>query len=181
MDMETAPKIAKRERKMRQSLAFGRNLIVLALIILIPGLWAAYKSALTLRWPRADAKVVDARLRLQTMPNNSTTQRRQQPDVTASFHVLYSYSVGGREYLSSRVEPYDFGMQNSAGARKMQDRHPVGSTAKVAYDPDDPTVSYIEPGPSSMSLMMVGIGVVIAASGLWVRSLAKRGIGEMAT
>jgi hypothetical protein len=32
-----------------------------------------------------------------------------------------------------------------------------------------------------MSLAMVGIGVVIGASGLWIRSLARRGIGEMAT
>ncbi len=179
--METAPKIvSKRERKTRQSLAFGRNLIVLALLILIPGLWAVYKGALTLRWPRVDANVIDAKVRIQTMPS-SQDRRGQAADETASFYVAYRYTVGGRDYVSGRVEPYDFGMQNSAGARKMQDRHPVGSTARVAYDPDDPAVSYIEPGPSSMSLIMVGIGAAIGASGLWVRGLAKRGIGEMAT
>jgi hypothetical protein len=179
--MTTTPKIADRdERKMRRSLAFGRNLIVLALLILLPGLWAAAKGALTLRWPRADAKVVDAKLRLQLVPSNSDS-RYQQPDVSTSFHVLYSYTVGGRDYLSARVEPYDFGMQNSAGAKKMQERHPIGSAAQVAYDPADPAVAYLEPGPSSMSLVMVAIGVVIGTSGLWVRSLARRGIGEMET
>jgi len=177
--MATTPRIPGRsERKMRQSLAFGRNLIVLALLILLPGLWAAGNGALTLRWPRADAKVVDAKLRLQITPSKSD-RRHQQPDVTTSFHVLYSYAVAGREYLNGGVEPYDFGMQNSAGAKKMQARHPVGSAAQVAYDPADPAVSYLEPGPSSMSLVMVAIGVVIGALGLWVRNLARRGIGGM--
>lgn len=176
--MTGMPKIATRERKMRQSLAFGRNLIVLALLILVPGLWAAAKGALTLRWPRADARVLDARLRLQTMPS---LRDQRQPDVTTSFHVLYSYVVDGHEYLGGRVEPYDFGMQNSAGAKKMRERHPVGSTVRVAYDPADPAIAYLEPGPSSMSLMMIGISVIIGGSGLWVRSLARRGIGQMAT
>lgn len=173
--MTSVPKIAGRERKMRQSLVFGRNLIVLALLILLPGLWAAGKGALTLRWPRADAKVVDGRLRLQTL---LSSQDRRQPHVTASFHVLDSYTVEDRQYLSRRVEPYDFGMQNSAGARKMRERHLVGSTTRVAYDPADPAVAYLEPGPSSMSLIMVVIGAVIGASGLWVRSMTRRGIAE---
>jgi hypothetical protein len=176
--MSGVPKIASRERKMRQSLAFGRNLIVLALLILVPGAWAAGKGALTLRWPRVDARVVDAKLRLQTMPSS---RDQRQPDVTTSFHVLYSSIVDGREYLSGSVEPYDFGMQNSAGAKKMRERHPVGSTARVAYDPAHPAIAYLEPGPSAMSLMMVAIGAIIGSSGLWIRSLARRGIGQMAT
>jgi len=178
--MTTTPKMLSRdERKMRQSLAFGRNLIVLAALILAPGAWAAAKGALTLRWPRADAKIVDASLRLQTAQSSSRIDRR--PDEWTSFIVHYTYAIGGKDYWSGRVEPYDFGMQNSAGAKKMQDRHPIGSTAKVAVDPNDPAVAYLEPGPSSMSLAMVAIGVVIGASGLWIRNLARRGIGEMET
>ncbi len=181
--METAPKIAnKRERKMRQSLAFGRNLIVLALIILIPGAWAAYKGAMTLRWPRAEAKIVDAKTRVQTAPSSSTLgQRHSRDDEWTSFIVHYTYRVEDEEFWSGRVEPYDFGMQNSAGAKRMSERHPVGSKALVVYDPADPAIAYLEPGPSSMSLAMVGIGAVIGLSGIWIRHLARRGIGEMAT
>ena len=40
-------------------------------------------------------------------------------------------------------------------------------------------VAYLEPGPSSFSLILVVIGVVMGSSGLWVRSLARRGIGHM--
>jgi Protein of unknown function (DUF3592) len=178
--MTTTPKIVDRnERKKRQSLAFGRNLIVLAGLIFVPGAWAAAKGALTLRWPRADAKIVDASLRLQTVQSSSRSDTR--PDEWSSFIVHYTYSIGGKLYWSGRAEPYDFGMQNSAGAKRMAGRHPTGSSARIAYDPENPAIAYLEPGPSSMSLAMVGIGTVIGLSGLWVRNLARRGIGEMET
>ncbi len=174
--MGTTPKISP-ERTKSQSLAFGRNLIVLALLILAPGLWGAAQGALTLRWPRAEAKIIDASLRTFTREASDSRDRSQWN----SFAVHYSYKVGGRDYFAGGVEPYDFGMQNSAGAQRMRERHPVGSTAQVAYDPKDASVAYLEPGPSSFSLVLVGIGAVIGASGLWIRSLAKRGIGRMET
>ena len=174
--MPTTPKISP-ERTKQQSLAFGRNLIVLACLILFPGLWGASHGALTLRWPRADATIIDANLRTVTRDSSDSRYR----DEWHSFAVRYSYKVGGIDRFGGRVEPYDFGMQNSAGAQRMRDRHPVGSLAQIVYDPADPNVAYLEPGPSSFSLALVGIGVVIGASGLWVRSLAWRGIGRMET
>ncbi len=113
--MGTTPKISP-ERKMRQSLAFGRNLIVLAGLIFAPGLWGAVHGALTLRWPRADAKIIDANLRTFTRDSSD----RRYRDEWHSFAVHYSYNVGGQDYFGGRVEPYDFGMQNSAGAQRMR-------------------------------------------------------------
>ena len=164
---------------MRQSLAFGRNLIVLAAIAFLPGVWGAASGALTLRWPRAEAKIVDASLRLQTTPSSDERDRRLNE--STSFHVHYTYKAGGRDYRGGRVEPYDFGMQNSAGAKRMNGRHPAGSTAQVAYDPENPAIAYLEPGPSAFSLALVGIGLVIGGSGFWIRSLARRGVGQMET
>jgi hypothetical protein len=175
--MDTTPKISP-ERTKRQSLAFGRNLIVLGVLALLPGVWGAAKGALTLRWPRAEATIIDADLTRQSLRRSSTPR---STDMWNSFHVHYRYEVGGREYLGGYVEPYDHGMQNSAGAEKMRARHPVGAKAQVAYDPDAPEIAYLEPGPSSFSLALVGIGTVIGLSGLWIRSLARRGIGRMAT
>jgi hypothetical protein len=175
--METTPKLSP-ERTKRQSMAFGRNLIVLAVLILAPGLWGAAHGALTLRWPRAEATIIDADL---TRHARSSTSTPRSTEMWNSFSVHYRYEVAGREYLGGAVEPYDYGMQNSAGAEKMRNRHPVGSTARVAYDPNNHEVAYLEPGPSSFSLVLVAIGAVIGLSGLWIRSLARRGIGRMAT
>jgi hypothetical protein len=93
--------------------------------------------------------------------------------------VLYRYTVDGREYAAGGVEPYDFVMQNSAGAAKMSERHPPGSTAKVAYDARNPAVAYLEPGPSSFALVLGGIGAFITLCGFWVRRKASQGIGTM--
>ena len=174
--MATTPKFSP-ERTRNQSLAFGRNLIVLALLIFIPGLWATVHGALTLRWPRTTATIIDANLRTFTRDSSDARNR----DEWHSLAVHYNYKVGGVDYFGGRVEPYDFGMQNSAGAQRMRDRHPVGSSALIAYDPTDVSLAYLEPGPSSFSLAMVGIGAVIGLSGLWVRNLAWRGIGRMET
>ena len=174
--MDTTPKVSP-ERTKRQSIAFARNLIVLAILILAPGLWGVAHGALTLRWPRAEATIIDADL---TRHSRSSTSTPRSTEMWNSFSVHYRYEVAGREYLGGAVEPYDYGMQNSAGAEKMRARHPIGSKASVAYDPNDHEVAYLEPGPSSFSLVLVGIGTVVGLSGLWIRSLARRGIGRMA-
>ncbi|HEY4142809.1 MAG TPA: DUF3592 domain-containing protein [Pseudolabrys sp.] len=176
--MPTTPKLSA-ERTKRQSLAFARNLIVLALLILAPGVWGVVNGALTLRWPRATATITDSDLRRQSTQMTSGNSRER--DEWNSYAAHYSYSVGGKEYFGGGVEPYDFGMQNSAGAEKMQRRHPVGSTAQIAYSPEDAKISYLEPGPSSFSLALAGIGTFMLLCGFWVRSLAKRGIGRMET
>ena len=103
----------------------------------------------------------------------------QQVDSSWRFHVLYQYRVGDRDYVAGGVEPYDFGMQNSAGVAKMRERHPVASQAKVAYDPANPAVSYLEPGPSSFALALSGIGAFMFLIGWWVRTKAAQGIGTM--
>ncbi len=159
-------------------MAFGRNLMVLGTVILGIGVYGTYKGAMTLTWPRAPATITTAELLRQSMP---VTRRdgRSGEDSWNSFHVLYRYRVGDLDYVAGGVEPYDFGMQNSAGAAKMKERHPVGSVAEVAYDPRDPATAYLEPGPSSFALALNGIGSTIALAGLWVRRTAAQGIGTM--
>lgn len=162
----------------RGGMAFGRNLMVLALLILALGGYGVVMGALTLKWPRADATITSAEL-LRQISTSRGMDGRSFEDGWNSFHVLYQYRVGDRDYVAGGVEPYDFGMQNSAGAAKMRERHPVGSQAKVAYDPANPAVSYLEPGPSSFALVLSGIGAFMLLIGWWVRTKAAQGIGTM--
>jgi hypothetical protein len=159
-------------------MAFGHNLMVLGGAILALGLWGTVHGALTLRWPRAEATITTADLMRQTTTSRGPDGRSREESWN-SFHVLYRYTVAGREYVAGGVEPWDFGMQNSAGAAKMNERHPPGSKASVAYDPNDPATAYLEPGPSSFALVLCGIGAVMALAGLWVRRKASQGIGTM--
>lgn len=159
-------------------MAFGRNLMVLATAIFVLGAYGTVRGALTLRWPRASATITNAELARQFM-RTSRYDHGLQEDSWNTFHVLYRYRVGDQDYVAGGLEPYAFGMQNSAGAEKMRERHPVGSTAEVVYDPNNPAIAYLEPGPSSFALMMSGLGAFMFLCGFWVRHLAAAGIGEM--
>lgn len=162
----------------RGGMAFGRNLMVLAAAILAVGLYGVARGAMTLKWPRADATITSAEL-LRQASTSRGMDGRSYDDGWNSFHVIYRYRVGDRDYVAGGVEPYDFGMQNSAGAAKMRERHPIGSPAKVAYDPNNPAVAYLEPGPSSFALVLSGIGAFMLLCGWWVRTKAAQGIGAM--
>ena len=95
-----------------------------------------------------------------------------------TFAVHYQYAVGGRDYVGGGIEPYDLGMQNSAGAAKMRERFPVGSTVPVAYNPNDPSEAYLMPGPSSFSLILLGIGMAFALMGGLARRMIRVGPGD---
>jgi len=170
--------VARRRKKTKKvgkpDMRMSYLLFGLALIAFGFGAWAAINGAATLRWPRASAKIIDARLTLHLRQ----TRDRDQPDRRHTFAVHYQYSVGGRDYFGSGTEPYDLGMQNSAGAVKMRDRFPVGSTAQVAYNPNDPSEAYLMPGPSSFSLILLGIGVAFALMGGLARRMIRVGPGD---
>lgn len=159
-------------------MAFGRNLMVLGTIILAIGAYGVFKGALTLGWPRVPATITSAELLRQVAPTTRSPSGVREESWN-SFHVLYRYRVGDREYVGGGIEPYDYGMQNSAGAERMKERHPIGSTSAVAYDPNDPAIAYLEPGPSSFASVLAGIGAFMAMVGLWVRRKAAAGIGTM--
>jgi Protein of unknown function (DUF3592) len=162
----------------RGGMAFGRNLMVLAAVILALGVYGTVRGAMTLKWPRTEATITSAELLRQTTTGRGPDGRSIEESWN-SFHVLYQYRVGDRDYVAGGVEPYDYGMQNSAGAEKMRQRHPIGSQAQVAYDPANPAVAYLEPGPSSFALALSGIGSFMLLCGWWVRRKASQGIGTM--
>ncbi len=162
----------------RGGMAFGRNLMVLGGLIFLVGAYGVLRGAMTLAWPHTMATITSAEL-LRQGPLSSRRDSQINEDNWNSFHVLYRYRIGDREYVGASVEPYDFGMQNSAGAAKMQERHPIGSTATVVYDPQEPSRAYLEPGPSSFALALSGIGAFMALVGLWVRRKAAAGIGSV--
>jgi len=162
----------------RGGMAFGRNLMVFGGLILAPGVYGTVEGALTLRWPRAEATITTAEL-LRRTTTARDAQGRSYEEGWNTFRVLYSYTVGDREYVAGGVEPYDFLMQNSAGAAKMSERHPPGSKALVAYDPENPAIAFLEPGPSSFELALCGIGAFITLTGLWIHRTSAQGIGTM--
>jgi Protein of unknown function (DUF3592) len=166
--------MARRRKKKvgKPDMRMSHLLFSLAAIAFAIGAWAAVQGAATLRWPRVTAKIVDATLTLHER------ETRDRPDQRHTFAVHYQYAVGGRDYVGGAIEPYDLGMQNSAGAVKMRDRFPVGSAVQVAYNPNNPAEAYLMPGPSSFSLILLGLGVAFALVGGLARRMIRVGPGD---
>ena len=149
-------------------------LAVLGVIAFGFGTWGAVNGARTLNWPRAQAEMVDAKL----TQHERETRDVQRPDRWTTFDVHYLYRVNGKFYLGGGIEPYAFNMQNSAGAKKMAEKFRVGSTAPVAYNPDNVAEAYLMPGPSSFSLVLLAIGVAFWLVALLARRMIQVGPGD---
>jgi hypothetical protein len=137
------------------------------------GAWGAANGARTWCWPRVEAEIVTATHRV------IETERRDQreADKRHTFAVSYVYTVDGQRYLSHNIEPDDFGMQSSGDAVKLANAYPVGSKGQAAYDPANPAVAYLKPGPSSFSLVLMGIGVAFALMAGLARRMVRVGPG----
>src|SRR5262252_9070364 len=83
----------------RGGMAFGRNLMVLAGLIFALGVYGTVQGVLTLRWPRAEATIITADLARQIMTTRDSDGRPREESWN-SFHVLYRYTVDGRDYAA---------------------------------------------------------------------------------
>ena len=135
------------------SAGFGVFLMMLAAPPLVIGLWAMAQGLITLTWPRTDGQI-DRVYFSQSQPDDETRR------MSASIDITYRYVVGGRTYSSSSIAPYTFGWQNSGHARRQHDDYSADMAVRIAHDPHDPRVAYLEPGPSSTSLMLLGVGFI---------------------
>jgi hypothetical protein len=164
----------KKKRQGKPDYRMAWFLAVLGVIAFGFGAWGAYNGQQTLKWPRVEAEIVDAKL----TRHERETRDVQRPDRWTTFTVRYLYRVDGKTYLGGGTEPYDFNMQNSAGAKKMADAYPVGMKTTVAYNPTNVSESYLMPGPSSFSLVLLGIGAVFWLVALLARRMIRVGPGE---
>jgi len=138
------------------------------------GAWGAWNGWQTKKWPRAEAEIVDAKL----TQHERETRDADRPDQWTTFDVHYIYRVNGKTYLGGGIEPYAFNMQNSAGAKKMADAYPIGAKTQVAYNPRDVHEAYLMPGPSSFSLLLIGLGAGFGLMALLARRMIRLGPGD---
>ena len=75
--------------------------------------------------------------------------RDRDGDTLFGADVVYSYTVGDREYESGRIGfGKDFKSSNSSRAYETINRYPEGKEVTVSYDPNRPEVAVLEPGVS---------------------------------
>jgi hypothetical protein len=162
----------------RGGMAFGRNLMILGLIPFAIGAYATAMGVLTLRWPRATGSIAGCE-RHWAEGDRRNVGSADNPKGWSTARLTYSYSAGGIERIGSGVQAYALGLANAAHEEKLCLTYQPHQQVTVAYDPSQPAIAYLEPGPSLSALMLLGVGSVMLLSGWRVRVLAGRGLGTM--
>jgi hypothetical protein len=134
-------------------------LAAVGLALLVAGLRDAWRAARTRRWPTASGTVVSA---------EELQHQRQVPPETGGgtrihyeARVHYEYAVG-RVHIGStviRLGPTE--SSNEAGVQSTLARYLPGQQVRVAYNPQDPTESVLEPGVHPLDFTRAVVGVVL--------------------
>jgi Protein of unknown function (DUF3592) len=125
----------------------------LALTVVVRNLVRASRSV---RWPLVQATVVRSRL---VAAGKGTRPR-----------IEYRYQAGGRTYESARVVVGMMAATGGDGPARLVARHPEGTAAAVAVDPQRPGYSVLVPGIRVHQVFVAGFtiaGVLMSLPLLW--------------
>ncbi|HLJ45857.1 MAG TPA: DUF3592 domain-containing protein [Bryobacteraceae bacterium] len=134
------------------------SLGMLALASGLPGLYWAYVSR---NWSTVDGQV-EVNVGYAAMMDRQYKQ--ELPVYPPGF--LYRYKVAGIEHVNSTRRFRTVHRAGNDGAEEAAPSNlPVGTAVRVAYCPDDPDVSALEPGVDGMGFVLPAIGSILLIAG----------------
>lgn len=141
----------------------GGIFAVLGIVLLVFGLREKKKAKETESWPVVDGKIVVSRMDQQTRTERDDGHTHTRTVYTPI--VEYTYEIGGKTYHGNRIFPgstlsYDLGT-----AQGIINRYQPESTAKIHYDPSDPSNAVLETQSKGGKLFLI-IGIIFAVLGI---------------
>ena len=114
-------------------------------------------------WPTAEGTITASKM---YVPGEQKTDGPPQEGAD----ILFSYTVGGVDYISGRINP------GFAGAEGLVEKYPVGTKITINYDPDEPAVGWFDAAGHSRWYLVLGgsLVLVVAGGALAVRGLKKK-------
>ena len=135
---------------------------VVAVVLIIFGLFTLRETSRSRGWARTDGRVVSSNV--NTFTGKSGTTWRPM--------IVYAYSIGGVRFMSTRIAFHSLASGNRADAAKVAARYPAGSAVRVLYDPQDPEQAALEPGDNPWPFIIAG--GVFSMLAVWMRILRGR-------
>lgn len=114
-------------------------------------------------WPTVDGRVTRSEVTESTDADGADTYR---PEVT------YEYQVDDRSYENSTIKFGENSYSTRRRAEEIAANYPVGKRVTVAYDPNEPGQSVLEPGVTGGSYIVLGVGAVFVAVSLLILIIA---------
>ena len=127
-------KISNADTKGRLVGLMGLGLLALWLMLHLASNF--YFSVTSAHWPRATARVV----------SSGVYASGAGAGATFSPQVKYEFENAGKSYQADNIRYLLGTFYNAESATEVQSAYPVGRVVSVAYDPQDPSRSVLEPG-----------------------------------
>ncbi|MCR9294298.1 MAG: DUF3592 domain-containing protein [bacterium] len=119
--------------------------VAVGLAVMAVGVRHAVQARKTLEWPTTSGRVLQAGVRSEQIKSRDD-QRRERRSTYYYADVEYEYEVEGKRYVGTRITFSEGQSGSAADAQATVGRYPTGTQVKVAYDPDAPEQSVLEPG-----------------------------------
>ena len=122
----------------------------LGVLALTAGLQRIWHGAASQHWPTTPGEVIFA----------ATEGGDDTSDSTSYARFVYEYQVDGAQHFNNvrRFAQVEGGDRDEAD--RVAERYHKGAKVTVSYFPTDPDVAVLEPGNTSASLWLPGIGLV---------------------
>jgi hypothetical protein len=110
-------------------------------------------------WPSAQGQIVNSYVSHST---DSEGGDSYSPEVT------FEYTVNDQRYQDTRIKFGENSYSSNNRAQEVVNRYPIGQTVAVYYDPAEPETAVLEPGVTSGSYIVIGIGAIFVLVSLVV-------------
>lgn len=154
---------------------FPPFIVVVGAGIAAAGVLAGLRSRKTAQWPTTEGTIIASGIVRESSSSTNTTVSTggsvYKPE------VAYRYEVGGKEYVSNRIELMDISTSNRGRAESIGSAYNTGDRVRVYYDPGNPERAVLQPGGKSGSCLMIVVGagfVIIASIIMWFHSIVAQ-------
>ncbi len=136
------------------------SIIVAGVVVLAMGLRGMAGATESRSWPRVQGQVVASSVEQTRGGSGGVRSSGYKP------RVEYTYTVNGTLHHGHRIAFGDDVSKTRSHAQQIAGAYPVGHGVEVAYDPNDPASSVLEPGFTGSAMLMPGIGAALLLAGV---------------
>lgn len=140
--------------------------MAVGLVPLVMGIREVQRARESLSWPTVEGRIVRSGVRSEQ--RTSRDDNGNQRTTTYYYADLsYDYAVDGRPLTGTRLTLSEGQSGSEADAKTTAERYPVDATVDVAYDPNAPDQSVLEPGKwGGATFLLIFGGVFVGVPGL---------------
>jgi hypothetical protein len=128
------------------------------------GIWQRIQELSPRTWPQVSGTIV-----------TSWIDRSRRDEMVPI--VEYEYCYGGQKFRSSRRSAANFTSGSPGAAKSVTSRYPVGCNVTVFVNPKKPAKSSLEYGNTTLSWILIVLGLVFTALALVFPDGFQRSVG----